>query len=267
MPSRNSLPPEISALVEFNALPMSDSRLDFDVGRLVSAIDKVISPQVTSAPKLFRNRWIVFGGLSALLLVLALVLGREVIAPRVNSAVSQDRSANSQTVAPKQDEVLATEPFVVFEYDLTNGWKARNIGKTPALDVLVSERSFAGSWAAPVRLPPLAPGEERWIDWVRHRNVDVLGARYNNAQNQVFSAICQNDRSLVQRGSVFPPWKEAEIRAFWKGLEVNQLAGAKPDAPPVPSYLDQRAAARPPSPVPAPQSVQNAGGSLLSTGR
>ena len=48
MPARDALPAEISALADRNALPVSDSRFDFDVGRLVSVIDKAIAPQVAS---------------------------------------------------------------------------------------------------------------------------------------------------------------------------------------------------------------------------
>jgi hypothetical protein len=43
MPARDRLPPEIAALADRNALPISDSRFDFDVGRLISTIDKAIA--------------------------------------------------------------------------------------------------------------------------------------------------------------------------------------------------------------------------------
>lgn len=45
MPARDALPSDIAALADHNALPVSDSRFDFDVGRLISAIDKVAAPQ------------------------------------------------------------------------------------------------------------------------------------------------------------------------------------------------------------------------------
>jgi tetratricopeptide (TPR) repeat protein len=44
MPARESLPEELASLVERNALPISDSRFDFDVGRLIAAIDKALAP-------------------------------------------------------------------------------------------------------------------------------------------------------------------------------------------------------------------------------
>jgi len=43
MPARESLPEELAALADRNAIPISDSRFDFDVGRLISAIDKAIA--------------------------------------------------------------------------------------------------------------------------------------------------------------------------------------------------------------------------------
>jgi hypothetical protein len=42
MPAREALPPELCPLPTHNALPISDSRFDFDVGRLASAIDKAL---------------------------------------------------------------------------------------------------------------------------------------------------------------------------------------------------------------------------------
>ena len=45
MPAREALPAEIAALAERNALPISDSRFDFDIGRLISVIDKAVAPE------------------------------------------------------------------------------------------------------------------------------------------------------------------------------------------------------------------------------
>ena len=44
MPAHESLPEELASLADRNALPISDSRFDFDVGRLISAIDKALAP-------------------------------------------------------------------------------------------------------------------------------------------------------------------------------------------------------------------------------
>ena len=44
MPARDALPPQIAGLADCNALPISDSRFDFDIGRLVSVIGKVLAP-------------------------------------------------------------------------------------------------------------------------------------------------------------------------------------------------------------------------------
>ena len=49
MPARDTLPPEIAGLADANALPISDSRFDFDVGRLVAAIGKVLPSTAVSA--------------------------------------------------------------------------------------------------------------------------------------------------------------------------------------------------------------------------
>jgi TIR domain-containing protein len=44
MPARGALPAELAPLADRNALPICDSRFDFDVGRLASAIEKALPP-------------------------------------------------------------------------------------------------------------------------------------------------------------------------------------------------------------------------------
>jgi hypothetical protein len=51
MPARDALPPEIAALADRHALPISDSRFDFDVERLNAAIGKIIGPLQATSPK------------------------------------------------------------------------------------------------------------------------------------------------------------------------------------------------------------------------
>jgi hypothetical protein len=236
MPARESLPPEISAIAEINALPISDSRFDFDVGRLISTIDAVVRSNGATAPRLARFKWMFWAGIAVVLGTLSLFVGRTLTTP---DGVNHGPPSGVRAIQPKDttasgQEVATEDPVVVFEYDLANGWKIRNIGKSAAIDVLVSERSFSGNWTAPVRLPPLAAGQEHPLDWVQHRNVDVLGARYVNIENQIYSAVCQRDKSLIERGSVFPDWKETEIRAHWKvgaaGVPITTNKTGPPDS-------------------------------------
>jgi hypothetical protein len=73
MPARDALPPEIAALADHNALPVSDARFDFDVGRLVSAIDKVLPAResVIASPDLWAliQDWLRRGGLPGLIVL------------------------------------------------------------------------------------------------------------------------------------------------------------------------------------------------------
>jgi tetratricopeptide (TPR) repeat protein len=96
MPARDALPSEIAALAARNALPISDTRFDFDVGRLTSAIDKVLpseqSANASTGPRasIVDRRLVVPAGL----LVLA-VFGvfwqwdRIVKLPRIEPLVSR----------------------------------------------------------------------------------------------------------------------------------------------------------------------------------
>jgi hypothetical protein len=56
MPPREALPAELAQLADRNALQISDSRFDFDAGRLIAAIKKVLTPQPAKAKAKPRRR-------------------------------------------------------------------------------------------------------------------------------------------------------------------------------------------------------------------
>ena len=56
MPTRDALPSEIAALADRNALPISGARFDFDVGRLIAAIDNGFARQWTASPSITAPR-------------------------------------------------------------------------------------------------------------------------------------------------------------------------------------------------------------------
>jgi tetratricopeptide (TPR) repeat protein len=80
MPSREALPEELAPLAGRNALQMSDGRFDYDVGRLIEVIGKVLAPQggtphgagqwawLSNAP---RQRTLAFFGAGIAVVVLA----------------------------------------------------------------------------------------------------------------------------------------------------------------------------------------------------
>ncbi|MCP4662353.1 MAG: toll/interleukin-1 receptor domain-containing protein, partial [bacterium] len=112
--------------------------------------------------------------------------GIPAVANQLIKAIEKEkRVSKRETSAPAQPTPVPADgekPVLVFHYNRRIGWKIRNVGSLPAMDIVVSERTFEGNWERPVRIPTLAGSEERELHWVSHQNVDVLGARYCNAR-------------------------------------------------------------------------------------
>jgi hypothetical protein len=76
MPAPDALPPEIAALAAANALTVSDSTFDFDVGRLVAAISEVLAPEGSAIaspdPWTVIQGWLRRWGISGLIVLACL---------------------------------------------------------------------------------------------------------------------------------------------------------------------------------------------------
>lgn len=72
MPAPKALPPALAELSHQNALEVSDTRWDYDMGRLVKAID----PHTDAAPQAKRPRWLApaLGAAAAVIVLTAIVL-------------------------------------------------------------------------------------------------------------------------------------------------------------------------------------------------
>lgn len=108
----------------------------------------------------------------------------------------------------------AIKPILVFVYNGTVGWKLRNIGSGPALNVIVAQRKH-DEWFNPVRVPPLSKDDELILRWLGHVNDTSLGAAYNDFQNRLYSTKCSNDLSEVFDTNTLPSWEESVVGRHW----------------------------------------------------
>lgn len=108
MPSPKALPPALTALSHQNALEVSDTRWDYDLGRLVKAID----PHTDAAPPPRRRRWVgpAVGALAAVvaLAVAGLLAGGGGGGDDVNPSVRLIRPASLIVGYPETVEIEAT---------------------------------------------------------------------------------------------------------------------------------------------------------------
>lgn len=111
--------------------------------------------------------------------------------------------------------IAGRRPVLVFDYDSDIGWRVRNIGSGPALNVVVAQKQVGGGWFNPVRIPPLATDAEFILRWCLHVNDTGLGAIYSDVGNLPYTSTCGNDLSITRSGHSFPKWSEQEIGRHW----------------------------------------------------
>ena len=112
-------------------------------------------------------------------------------------------------------------PLLVFEYPPDEGWKVKNIGSGPALNVLIAQKEH-GDWINPVRIPPMSKDASVVLTWCLHDNVRGLGALYEDADGRKYTSTCGNDLSRVFKGHLFGPWREDKIGKHWADGKVVQ---------------------------------------------
>jgi hypothetical protein len=105
-------------------------------------------------------------------------------------------------------------PVLVFVYDGRKGWMLKNIGKGPALNIIVAQKKHE-TWFNPVRIPPLSPDSEFFLQWLGHVNDTGLGANYNDFNDKQYSSTCGNDLSQVYDKPTLQTWSENEIGRHW----------------------------------------------------
>jgi hypothetical protein len=125
-------------------------------------------------------------------------------------------------LAARATERRARMPVLVFVYTFEKGWKIRNVGNGPALDVVVAQKEVGGDWFEPRRVPPMGRDHELVLEWIGHDNEHGLGATYSDFLGAAedhrrgrYTVTCGNDLNRVRRGTHLPRWKESRIRAYW----------------------------------------------------
>jgi hypothetical protein len=118
-------------------------------------------------------------------------------------------------ISSRRAVIAGRRPILVFVYEGTTGWIARNLGNGPALNIVVAQKRVGGDWFSPVRIPPLAKDAEFQLEWLGHMNDTGLGATYADFEQRVYSTSCGNDLSRVYSYRLLPEWTEQQIKPHW----------------------------------------------------
>jgi hypothetical protein len=132
-------------------------------------------------------------------------------------------------------------PVLVFVYDEQRGWLLRNVGNGPALNITTAIRKTHAQgedeWEAPTRVPPIERDGEFELHWLRHANVAVLAATYQDflaadtsRKPRVYTVTSAYDLNQVVPRRLLPDWSVAKSVPHWHQQQVEMQAGPGGDA-------------------------------------
>ena len=115
----------------------------------------------------------------------------------------------------RQTAITSVRPVLVFEFSDNNGWRLRNVGNGPALNVVVAMKEVDSDWKKPVRIPPISQDGAFKLIMFENWNVKTLGAYYSDINQKVYSSTCTEDLSETHEGNKLKAWPDSEIGRHW----------------------------------------------------
>jgi hypothetical protein len=150
----------------------------------------------------------------------------------VRNAQQRNRTAResvaAQLEAAERAAVLARKPVLVFVDNPEGGaWILRNVGKGPALNVLVAQRDAReGAWMNPVIAPPLEAGQTFELAWLGRVNDTGLGVSYSDFEGHEYTSTLGGERMRAYEGELLPTWSDGEKQRYWT-LSAGQAVGSR----------------------------------------
>jgi hypothetical protein len=116
----------------------------------------------------------------------------------------------------RKSSITDIRPVIVFTYESQEGWKIRNVGSGPALNIIVAmSLVHEDEWTMPVRLPALSVNSETALHWIGHLNIRALAAKYTDFENRKYSLTAMDDFTKVHGTDILPSWNSSESTPYW----------------------------------------------------
>lgn len=96
-------------------------------------------------------------------------------------------------------------PVLIFSMRSKIAWQVQNVGKGPALDVIIGDGDWNGNWSIIAQCYPIAAGATVALPWVEHGA--ELAATYTDIYGHSYTSWCKHDRTQVSEKNLFPKWK------------------------------------------------------------
>jgi hypothetical protein len=92
-------------------------------------------------------------------------------------------------------------PVLIFSRRSATNWQIENVGKGPALNVIVGDGKDDGTWPTIAKLYPIAAGGKADLAWLQHAL--KLGAKYTNIWGEKYSTTCEHDVNKFSQNYLF----------------------------------------------------------------
>jgi hypothetical protein len=107
-------------------------------------------------------------------------------------------------------------PVLVFSRISTKRWQLANVGRGPAVSIVVGDKAPDGEWGYKVRCFPIAADANVELDWLQHG--DELVAVYTDVRRNYYSTVCSMAENSFFQSNQFPDLRptidEATLRAM-----------------------------------------------------
>lgn len=105
------------------------------------------------------------------------------------------------------------KPILVIAYDY--GWTLRNIGRGPAMNIIIAVKNHDGKWIDPRRVPALASEAGLRLPFLGGTfPLAAIGVSYTDFKNREYTSLYEKDHlTRILDGNPFPAWKEDDVTA------------------------------------------------------
>jgi hypothetical protein len=129
----------------------------------------------------------------------------------------------------KRNQVVSVMPVLVFTRRVSDVWSIENVGKGPALNVVMRETDGAGKVAQVVSIYPISANSQLDLPWLK--SAQTLAARYSDIDGHWYWSECTQDQTTRGRGAIFKDWqpnkREPDLRRDWERFQEQKNWGVK----------------------------------------
>ena len=150
--------------------------------------------------------------------VLGVCMKNPQLAVSITALIVAVSSAIATVYISRTEIDLGVKPVSVMEFDNSRGWRIRNIGNGPAMNILVTYKNNKETiWRRQMRVYPLAKDDEvplceKWIGY----SPSIINVTYNDSNNKPYTSTTEYDLTKTDRGYDVPGKKQAGVDQYWK---------------------------------------------------